>query len=120
MRFDWEPGKDRENRHKHGFSLPAGRAIFQDPNRLLEFDERDYGEERWVAIGMLGPVIAYVVYTDRGDVRRLISVRKATIDEQARYLARWGVKWGTGQRDRPPTIRNNFGTTAPIGIAFSP
>ena len=90
MRFDWDPAKDRENRRKHGFSLPAGRTVFDDPNCLVELDDRDYAEEQWVAIGMLGPVVAYVVYTDRGDVRRLISVRKATIDEQARYLARWG------------------------------
>lgn len=90
MRFDWDPAKDRENRRKHGFSLPAGRAVFRDQRHLLEFDDRDYGEERWAAIGMLGPVIAYVVFTDRSDVRRLISVRKATIDEQARYLSRWG------------------------------
>jgi hypothetical protein len=33
---------------------------------------------------------SYVVYTDRGDVRQLISVRKATADEQARYLQRYG------------------------------
>ena len=90
MRFDWDPAKDRENRRKHGFSLAAGRAVFRDPHRLVEIDDRDSGEERWVAIGMVGPVIAYVVFTDRGDVRRLISVRKATGDEQARYLARWG------------------------------
>lgn len=89
MRFDWDANKDRENRRKHGFSLAAGRIVFQDPNRLYEHDDRDYGEERWVVIGMVGPVIAYVVYTDRGGVNRLISVRKATADEQARYLQRW-------------------------------
>ncbi len=89
MRFDWDPEKDRENRRKHGFSLSDGRAVFHDQNALDEFDDRDYGgEERWVAIGWVGPIIAYVVYTEVGDVRRLISVRKATADEEARYFAR--------------------------------
>jgi uncharacterized DUF497 family protein len=87
--FDWDPRKDRENRRKHGFALSAGKAVFQDPHRLDEYDDRDYGEERWVAIGQLGPVIAYVVYTYRDGVRRLISVRKATADEQTRYFERW-------------------------------
>ncbi len=87
--FDWNLEKDRRNRHKHGFSLAAGKFVFEDPNRLSEYDDRAYDEERWVAIGQLGPVIAYVVYTDRGNVRWLISVRKATADEQARYFARW-------------------------------
>jgi uncharacterized protein len=91
MRFECDPKKDQENRGKHGFSLSAGRVVFEDPNILDEFDDRDFdGEERWVAIGWVGPVLAYVVYTDRGDVRRLISVRKATADEQARYLQRYG------------------------------
>ena len=89
MRFDWDSVKVRENRRKHGFSLPAGRAVFRHRRHLLELDDRDYGEERWAAIGMLDPVLAYVVFADHGDVRRLISVRKATIDEQARYLRRW-------------------------------
>lgn len=88
MQFDWDPAKDRANYKKHGFRLAAGKAAFADPDRLDEYDNRDYGEERWVVIGRIGPVIAYVVYTDRGNVRRLISVRKATADEQARYFSR--------------------------------
>jgi uncharacterized DUF497 family protein len=90
MIFDWDPEKDRRNRQKHGFSLSDGKHVFEDPNRIDEYDDRDDGEDRWIAIGRLGPVIAYVVYTDQDAVRRLISVRKATADEQARYLARWG------------------------------
>ena len=88
MHFDWDPDKDRANRTKHHMSLSAGRSVFQDPDYLDEYDDRDYGEERWIAIGRSGPIIAYVVYTDRGDVRWLISVRKATADEQARYFER--------------------------------
>jgi uncharacterized DUF497 family protein len=88
MRFEWDPDTDQENRRKHGLALSAGRAVFQTQDSLDELDDRDYGEERWVAIGWVGPVLACVVYTDRGDVRRLISVRKATADEQARYFER--------------------------------
>jgi uncharacterized DUF497 family protein len=88
MEFDWDPEMDRKNRQNHRFSLSAGKKVFEDPNRLDEYDDREYDEERWVAIGRVGPVIAYVVYTDRGYVRQLISVRKATADEQARYFSR--------------------------------
>jgi uncharacterized DUF497 family protein len=89
MRFDWDPDKDRENRRKHGFAMATGRMVFQDPNRLLELDDRTYGEERWIAIGMAGPRVVSVVFSDRGDVRRLTSVRKATTDEQGRCFSRW-------------------------------
>jgi uncharacterized DUF497 family protein len=43
MEFDWNLEKDRKNRHKHGFSLSAGQHVFADPNRLEEYDDRDYG-----------------------------------------------------------------------------
>lgn len=89
MRFDWDPDKDRENRSKHRLPLRAGELVFQDPNHLDDLDDRDYGEERWVAIGRVESFIIYVVYSDRGDVRRLISVRKATAAERARYESRW-------------------------------
>ena len=89
MRFAWDPDKNIENKRRHGISFHAARAVFQDPNHIDDLDDRDYGEERWVAIGELGPIVAYVVYTDRGDVRRLISARKATPDEKARYRSRW-------------------------------
>jgi uncharacterized DUF497 family protein len=45
MRFEWDPKKDLENRGKHGFSLSAGRVVFEDPHILDEFDDRDYGDE---------------------------------------------------------------------------
>jgi uncharacterized DUF497 family protein len=55
MRFEWDPKKDQENRGKHGFSLSAGRVVFEDPNILDEFDDRDFGgEERWVVVGWVG------------------------------------------------------------------
>lgn len=55
----------------------------------MEYDEREYGEERWIAIGRLGLIIAYVVYTNRTGVIRLISARKASHEEESRYYRRW-------------------------------
>ena len=89
MRFESSPEKNRENRRKHGFSLRDAEAVFHDPFRVDDYDDREYGEERWVAIGKVGPIVAYVVYTERGDVIRLISARKALPDEVERYLKRW-------------------------------
>lgn len=47
MRFEWDPEKNRSNRRKHVFSLQDAEAVFRDPNRVDDFDDRDYGEERW-------------------------------------------------------------------------
>ena len=51
-------------------------------------DDRDYGEERWVAIGTMGKIVALVVYTERNSGIRLISARKADPDDTADYYAR--------------------------------
>jgi uncharacterized DUF497 family protein len=45
------------------------------PTTSKLFDDRDYGEERWVAIGAVGRSILFVVYTMRNGVIRLISAR---------------------------------------------
>lgn len=49
-------------------------------------DRADYGEDRWLGIGMLRSLIAVVVYVEREeDVIRIISLRKALSNERARY-----------------------------------
>jgi hypothetical protein len=63
-------------------------AVFQDPDRIEVLDDSDYGEERWVAIGTMGKIVALVVYTERNSGIRLISARKADPDATADYYAR--------------------------------
>src|SRR5688500_13160369 len=47
---EFDSGKDRENRRKHGFSLVLGREILE--NMLHEELDRDCRiEERWIAYG---------------------------------------------------------------------
>jgi uncharacterized protein len=88
MNITWDPAKNRENQRKHGISFDDANAIFQDPDRIEVLDDRDYGEERWVAIGTMGKIVALVVYTERNSGIRLISARKADADDTANYYAR--------------------------------
>jgi uncharacterized DUF497 family protein len=88
MNITWDPAKNRENQRKHGISFDDAKAIFQDPDRIEVLDDRDYGEERWVAIGTMGKIVALVVYTERNSGIRLISARKADPDDTADYYAR--------------------------------
>lgn len=87
MDFEWDPEKDRENQRKHRVSFDHAKQVFEDPFPIRDYDDREYGEDRWILIGRLGPILATVVYTDRGGRTRLISARKATTDEEARYWA---------------------------------
>lgn len=86
MNITWDPTKNRENQRKHGISFDHAKAVFQDSDRIDDFDDREYDEERWIVIGLVGSVILYAIYTIREGGIRLISARKATSHEQARYV----------------------------------
>ncbi len=45
----------------------------------------DYGEERWVAFGLIGKRLQVMVYTFRAETIRIISFRKANKREKAYY-----------------------------------
>ena len=48
-------------------------------------ERRDYGEERIITVGLLGGRMVVVIWTQRGDDRHVISMRKANEREQRRY-----------------------------------
>ncbi|WP_448207877.1 BrnT family toxin [Azospirillum sp. sgz302134] len=86
MEIAYDPAKDVANREKHGVSLVLGRVVLA--NRVgEEIDERDdYGELRRIAYGLIAGRLFVCVYTLRGTLCRIISVRKANRREQRRWL----------------------------------
>ena len=88
-RFQWDEAKNRQNIQRRGISFKQAALVFDDPKRIERVDNRqDYGEERIAVIGRSAGRILYVVYTWRGNARRIISARKATKDERQIYLSR--------------------------------
>lgn len=93
MRFEWDEDKARTNLAKHGVPFEYAQIALEDPLQYVTFDDRDYDEERWLAVTCLpwGTMLA-IAFTEReGDdgqpVTRIISVRHATGVERARYRA---------------------------------
>lgn len=85
MRFEWDEEKNRENIRKHELDFADAGEIFDAP-MLTNLDAReDYGEERWVGIGFLKNFVVVVVYTEIGDVIRIISLRKALKHERTGF-----------------------------------
>ena len=81
----WDSAKNASNLRRHG-------VVFQDAERVFEDeflgwpDERyDYGETRWIAIGLSGGEETVVVYTESDEERRIISARRATRKERELY-----------------------------------
>lgn len=54
---------------------------------LIDYDDRqDYGEERWIGMGLMNDIVVIVIFTERGeDTIRIISARKANQKECKRY-----------------------------------
>jgi uncharacterized DUF497 family protein len=82
--FDWCPEKAKENLKKHKISFSFATRVFLDPHRIERLDERDdHGEDRYVVLAKIDDVACLVVvYTDRANVTRLISARKAEPNER--------------------------------------
>ncbi len=78
--------KNQSNITKHGFDFADAFRIFNLP-MLVYLDEReDYGEDRYLGIGLLDGRIVVVIYTEPGEeMVRIISLRKALSYERKRY-----------------------------------
>lgn len=86
MKYEWDARKNEINIAKHGIDFADAPRIFQMPV-LTDIDDRfEYGEERWVGLGLLDGRVVNVVYTELDeDTRRIISARKALQHERKHY-----------------------------------
>ncbi len=77
MQFEWDGTKERANRAKHGVSFDIV-SRFDLKNADISVDsDLDYGEERLKAIGLIGADVYVLIYVEKTDVIRVISLRKA-------------------------------------------
>ena len=87
MLFDWDDSKGERNRRERGFGFDFAAPIFECGTIEALDDRRDDGEARVRAIGEVDGLVLHVVYTDRGEVRRIISARLADRKERKRWHA---------------------------------
>jgi uncharacterized DUF497 family protein len=86
LEFEWDEAKNTANIAKHGVGFVRASGVFKDVFAIEYLDDRrDYGEERYIIIGMVDGRLLSVVYTMRNDIIRLISARGATSIEKRRY-----------------------------------
>lgn len=86
MLFEWDADKSEANLVIHGISFLAAANMFDDPRHIeLDSSKPELGRLRDKTIGVVGSTLFAVVYTDRGDVRRIISARRVRANEQREY-----------------------------------
>jgi uncharacterized DUF497 family protein len=84
--FEWDDAKAAQNLALHGVSFEAARLVFDDPFGVEREDRRqNYGEARFILLGMVQERLLVVAYTLRGKRTRILSARYAEPFERRRY-----------------------------------
>ena len=90
--FEWDPYKEASNRQKHGIRFRSASLVFFDPHRVEEESSRpEHREIRRKVTGSVQGHVIVVIYTFRGDRRRMISARRASPDERSQYDKSQGI-----------------------------
>jgi uncharacterized DUF497 family protein len=77
-RFEWDEKKNRQNFKKHGFDFADAEGMFRGFLLVRPDTREDYGEERWIGIGMIS------------GARRLCSVRSTLARYRPHHLIEKG------------------------------
>ncbi len=81
--FEWDARKAEANIEKHKIDFLDVIAIFGSPH--LTVQSRHEAEPRFVSIDPMAGRLVTVIWTQRNDVRRIISARRARPAERRAY-----------------------------------
>ncbi len=87
MDFKWDDKKRKSNIKDHGIDFINSPKVFESYTLTIEDDRYDYGEERFITFGILEGRVVVVVHTENEDSIRIISIRKATKNEEKAYFS---------------------------------
>ena len=86
MKFTWDENKRQSNLIKHdGLDFNQAYKVFEGETFTFEDNRMDYGESRFVTLGLLDNVLV-IVHTETETEIHIISMRKATKNEQKLYF----------------------------------
>lgn len=87
MRFTWHEEKRRLTLQNRGMDFADAEIVFGGPTFTFEDDRRDYGEVRFVSLGLLHGKVVVIVHTESDEEIRVISMREAEKDEQRLFFS---------------------------------
>jgi uncharacterized DUF497 family protein len=85
MEYEWDAAKAGTNRRKHGVSFTAVLDFEWVTARAVADDRADYGERRWLALGVINGRLYSLAFTIRDQRIRVISLRMASRKERTLY-----------------------------------
>ena len=84
MDFEYDERKSLSNLEKHGIDFVDAQVLWSDRD-LLEIQARTDDELRYLAIGLIDSKLWSAVFTYRGEIVRIISVRRSREKEVVLY-----------------------------------
>jgi uncharacterized protein len=86
VNYSFDPRKRKAKLQKHGMDLADAQLVIESTETVTFEDRRfEYGEQRFVTLGLLHAVVVVVVTAEFEDQVRVISLRKADRHEQKIY-----------------------------------
>lgn len=86
VRYEWDEAKRRRNVQKHGIDFVGIEEVFAGETVTIVDDRFEYRETRFVTLGVLRGRVIVIAHTETTEVIRIISVRKATKNEEIGYF----------------------------------
>ena len=86
MEIEFDSAKDKANQAAHGVSLAFAEQLDWDAALVWIDDRYEYKELRMIALAPETATLYYVAFVERGDARRIISLRRATRREVMHYV----------------------------------
>lgn len=86
MRYTHDPKKRTANLKKHGYDFKDAPQVIES-TATVTFDDRrfDYGEQRFITLGVLRGDVVAIATAEIDDEIRVISMRKAERHEEEIY-----------------------------------
>ena len=88
MQIEFNSQKREKTLAERGLDFARAAEVFAGLHFTGPDERTDYAEDRFITVGMLDARLVVLVWTPRGKVRRIISMRKAN-DREKTYYARY-------------------------------
>lgn len=85
MEITYDPEKRAKTLAERALDFEDAVQVFDGPTVDFIDDRQNYGEDRFISFGHLRGRLIVVVWTQRGDTRHIISMRKANEREQEKH-----------------------------------
>jgi uncharacterized protein len=86
MRYSHDPKKRTANLKKHGYDFGDAPQVIESGRTVTFEDKRfDYGEQRFITLGVLRGDVVVIATAETDDEIRVISMRKAERNEKEIY-----------------------------------